>query len=68
MRRYNKPLQVTKEIQILRSKKKVPIIMALGKNEKVNETVSIRRIGSNNSNEVDFKSALKEIIQENKIN
>ena len=42
--------------------------MALGKNEKANKTVSIRKIGSNDSNEVDLKSALKEIIQENKIN
>ena len=42
--------------------------MALGKNEKANETVSIRRIGSNDSNEVDVKSALEEIIQENQIN
>ena len=50
------------------STKKVPIIMALGKNEKANETVSIRRIGSNDSNEVDVKSALEEIIQENQIN
>ena len=50
------------------STKKVPIIMALGKNEKANESVSIRRIGSNDSNVVDLKSALKEIIQENKIN
>ena len=50
------------------STKKVPIIMALGKNEKANETVSIRRIGSNDSNEIDLKNALKEIIQENKIN
>ena len=50
------------------STKKVPIIMALGKNEKANETVSIRRIGSSDSNEVDVKSALEEIIQENQIN
>ena len=50
------------------STKKVPIIMALGKNEKANKTVSIRRIGSNDSNEVDVKSALEEIIQENQIN
>ena len=50
------------------STKKVPIILALGKNEKNNETVSIRRIGSNDSNELDLKTALKEIIQENTIN
>ena len=31
------------------STKKVPIIMALGKNEKANESVSIRRIGSSDS-------------------
>ena len=49
------------------SSKKVPIILVVGKNEKNDRTVSIRRIGSNNTEMLDFKIALKQINKENNI-
>jgi threonyl-tRNA synthetase len=39
----------------------------VGKNEKNERTVSIRRIGSNNTEMLDFKTALKQINEENNI-
>ena len=47
------------------SSRKVPIIMAIGKNEKANETVSIRRIGSKDTEVIDLDKALKLIQKEN---
>ncbi|MDC1081794.1 threonine--tRNA ligase [Gammaproteobacteria bacterium] len=47
------------------SSRKVPIIMAIGKNEKANETVSIRRIGSKDTEVLDLDKALKLIEKEN---
>ena len=47
--------------------KKVPIILVIGKNEKNDRTVSIRRIGSNDTEVLDFKIALKQINEENNI-
>ena len=47
------------------SSRKVPIIMAIGKNEKTNETVSIRRIGSKETEVIDLDEALKIISKEN---
>jgi threonyl-tRNA synthetase len=47
------------------SSRKVPIIMAIGKNEKANETVSIRRIGSKDTEVMDLDEALKIIEKEN---
>ena len=47
------------------SSRKVPIIMAIGKNEKANETVSIRRIGSKDTEVIDLDKALKLIEKEN---
>ena len=49
------------------SSKKVPIILALGKNEKSDRTVSLRRIGSTDSEILDLKTAVKQINSENKI-
>jgi threonyl-tRNA synthetase len=39
--------------------------MAIGKNEKANETVSIRRIGSKDTEVMDLDEALKIIEKEN---
>ena len=47
------------------SSRKVPIIIAIGKNEKANETVSIRRIGSKDTEVIDLDKALKLIEKEN---
>ena len=47
------------------SSRKVPIIMAIGKNEKANKTVSIRRIGSKDTEVIDLDKALKLIEKEN---
>ena len=47
------------------SSRKVPIIMAIGKNEKANETVSIRRMGSKDTEVIDLDKALKLIQKEN---
>ena len=49
------------------SSKKVPIILAIGKNEKVDKTVSIRRMGSNDSKVMDLSAAIKEISKENTV-
>ena len=49
------------------SSKKVPIILVIGKNEKNDRTVSIRRIGSNDTEVLDFKIALKRINEDNNI-
>ena len=49
------------------SSRKVPIIMAIGKNEKANETVSIRRIGSKDTEVMDLDEALKIIEKENSL-
>jgi threonyl-tRNA synthetase len=47
------------------SVRKVPIILAIGNNEKKDKTVSIRRIGSTDTEVVDLKDAIKEIAKEN---
>ncbi len=49
------------------SSKKVPIILAIGNNEKNDRTVSIRRIGSKDTNLLKLDDAIKEIIKENKV-
>jgi len=49
------------------SSKKVPIILAIGKNEKNDKTVSMRRIGSQDTKVLDLDDAINEIIKENKI-
>ena len=49
------------------SSKKVPIILAIGNNEKNDRTVSIRRIGSKETNILKLDNAIKEIINESKI-
>ena len=49
------------------SSKKVPIILAIGKNEKTDQTVSVRRIGSNDTEVLDLKEAIKQIKKENSI-
>ena len=47
--------------------KKVPIILAIGKKEKTDQTVSVRRIGSNDTEVLDLKEAIKQIKKENSI-
>ena len=47
------------------SSKKVPIILAIGKNEKSNKTVSMRKIGSTDNIVLDLKDAIKIIKKEN---
>ena len=49
------------------STKKVPIILAIGNNEKNDRTVSMRRIGSNNNNVLKLDDAIKEITKENSV-
>ena len=49
------------------SAKKVPIILAIGKNEKNDQTVSMRRIGSTDTNILKLADAIKEIVKEIKI-
>ena len=49
------------------SSKKVPIILAIGKKEKIDQTVSVRRIGSNDTEILDLKEAIKQIKKENSI-
>jgi len=49
------------------SSAKVPVIMALGQREKDNRTVSIRRIGSDKTETIDLKEALKILSIENRI-
>ena len=48
------------------SSAKVPVIMALGQREKDNRTVSIRRIGSDKTETMDLKEALKILSIENR--
>ena len=47
------------------SSRKVPIILAIGKNEKANETVSLRRIGSPDTEVIELNEAIKAISKEN---
>ena len=47
------------------SSKKVPIIIAIGKSEKSEKTVSIRRIGSSETEILELNEALKQIKKEN---
>ncbi len=49
------------------SSKKVPIILAIGKNEMKNRTASIRRIGSKDTNVLKLDDAINEIVKESKI-
>ena len=49
------------------SSRKVPIILAIGKNEKANETISLRRIGSPDTEVVDLNEAIKTISKENSL-
>ena len=49
------------------SSKKVPIILAIGKKEKTDQTVSVRKIGSNDTEVLDLKEAIKQIKKENSI-
>jgi threonyl-tRNA synthetase len=49
------------------SSRKVPIILAIGKNEKSNETVSLRRIGSSDTEVIDLNEAIKKITKENSL-
>jgi len=48
------------------SSKKVPIILAIGKNEMKDKTVSIRRIGSKDTNILKLDEAIQEISKENR--
>ena len=47
------------------SSKKVPIIIAIGNNEKSEQTVSIRRLGSAETEILDLQDAIKQIKKEN---
>ena len=47
------------------SNKKVPIILAIGKKEMSDKTVSVRRIGSNENEVLDLNLAIKQISKEN---
>ncbi len=49
------------------SSKKVPVILVIGKKEMSDKTVSIRRIGSNETEIIDLKEAIKQITLENSI-
>jgi len=49
------------------SSKKVPIIFAIGKKEVADKTVSVRRIGSNNTEVIALDNAIKEVFKENNI-
>tara|TARA_B100001093_G_scaffold379170_1_gene364505 strand:+ start:586 stop:2511 length:1926 start_codon:yes stop_codon:yes gene_type:complete len=48
------------------SLKKIPIILAIGKKEMSDNTVSIRRIGSNDSEVLSLDDAIKDIVNKNK--
>ena len=48
------------------SSKKVPIILAIGNKEKEARTVSIRRIGSQETEVLDLKNAIEQITKENR--
>ena len=47
------------------SSKKVPIILAIGKNEMNDKTVSMRRIGSKETNVLQLEDAINEIAKAN---
>ncbi len=49
------------------SSKKVPIILAIGKNEMNDKTVSIRRIGSKETNVLQLDDAINEIVKSNNL-
>ena len=49
------------------SLKKVPLIFAIGKKEMSDNTVSVRRIGSNDNEVLDLDTVIKEIVKENKV-
>ena len=49
------------------SNRKIPIILAIGNNEKKDQTVSIRRIGSNETEVIELQEAIKQITKENLI-
>jgi len=49
------------------SSKKVPVILAIGKKEMSDKTVSVRRIGSNETEVLDLKLAIKQISEENSV-
>ena len=49
------------------SLKKVPFIFAIGKKEMSDNTVSVRRIGSNDNDVLDIETAIKKIVEENKV-
>jgi len=49
------------------SLKKVPLIFAIGKKEMSDNTVSVRRIGSNDNEVLDLDTVVKEIVKENKV-
>ena len=49
------------------SLKKVPVIFAIGKKEMSDNTVSVRRIGSNDSEVLDLDTAINGIVKENKV-
>ena len=49
------------------SSKKVPIIFAIGKKEVADKTVSVRRIGSNNTEVIALDNAIKVVFKENNI-
>ena len=49
------------------SSAKIPVILVLGKNEEDSETVSIRRIGSNKTENIPFNDALKILKGENSL-
>ena len=48
------------------SLKKIPIILAIGKKEMSDNTVSIRKIGSNDSEVLSLDDAIKDIVNKNK--
>ena len=49
------------------SLKKAPFIFAIGKKEMSDNTVSVRRIGSNDNDVLDIETAIKKIVEENKV-
>ena len=49
------------------SSKKVPIILAIGKNEMNDKTVSMRRIGSKETNVLQLDDAINEIAKANNL-
>ena len=48
------------------SSKKVPVIFAIGNKEKIDRTVSVRRIGSTDTKVLDLEKALNDLKQENR--